>query len=690
MSRHKSIINEAPSDPVRNRCCNRTPERSVRGAVDGCGRAPKSASRADQHGLTTFKALLALIAIGVVLGPGLAFHGQGPAAVKAAESPPGYSLNSIAVPGPPPEVLAEFVADKAAAIQLGKALFWETRVGSDNKTACASCHFNAGADSRITNQLNPGRLGGGKVFQLGGINHTLVADELPFTKHVVAGSQGVFLAKFSSSGGRGAVDTCAGAVDSVFHGLSANGGVNTRQTTGRNSPSVINAVFNFRNFWDGRGNNVFNGGDPFGMRNPNALVWKMTDGVLSRTEIAIPSSSLASQGSGPPLSEVEMSCSDRSFMKLGRKLLPLVPLARQVIAKDDSVLAKPSVSKQTYAGLIKVAFRKPYWASPKVVELSEVDEMRFASMDLHPRRSARPKSKFKVSQMEANFALFFGLAIQMYEATLIAGDTPFDRYLEGDAGALSAQQIRGFEVFDGPGKCSSCHSGIELTAASFANVTNERLERMLMGNNEEAVYDNGFYNIGVRPTAEDIGVGGTDPFGQPLSETRMVQIGKASLLGNGFDADKEPTVGPEQRVAVDGAFKTPGLRNVEFTGPYFHNGGMATLMQVVDFYNRGGDFAEVNQENLDPDIQPLGLSESQKRDLVAFMLALSDDRVRYKKAPFDHPSICIVHGHPEVASLIADGTTGNATDAMQCIRQVGAGGSRSGLPTFLNLSPFKH
>src|SRR5205823_3888854 len=68
-----------------------------------------------------------------------------------------------------------------------------------------------------------------------------------------------------------------------------------------------------------------------------------------------------------------------------------------------------------------------------------------------------------------------------------------------------------------------CHGGPELTNASVRNVTNERLERMHMGNDGIAVYDNGFYNIGTRPTEDDLGVGGSDPFGNPLSETRYCQ-----------------------------------------------------------------------------------------------------------------------------------------------------------------------
>jgi cytochrome c peroxidase len=109
---------------------------------------------------------------------------------------------------------------------------------------------------------------------------------------------------------------------------------------------------------------------------------------------------------------------------------------------------------------------------------------------------------------------------------------------------------------------------------------------MIMGDGQPAVYDNGFYNIGVRPTFEDLGVGGNDPFGNPLSETRVAQLGRFNaLLGD----EPNVAVAPGDWTAVDGAFKTPGLRNVELTAPCFHNGGQLTLRQVVDFYNRGGD-----------------------------------------------------------------------------------------------------
>jgi hypothetical protein len=139
------------------------------------------------------------------------------------------------------------------------------------------------------------------------------------------------------------------------------------------------------------------------------------------------------------------------------------------------------------------------------------------------------------------------------------------------------------------------------------------------------------------------------------------------------------------RDAVDGAVKVPTLRNVELTGPYFHNGGQATLEQVVDFYNRGGDgagsdFANttgfgMNPTNRAPAILPLNLSAADKTNLVAFLRALTDDRVRWEKAPFDHPSLTIPNGHPaNEMSVKKNGGTVYAIDDTMIIPAVGAAG----------------
>jgi cytochrome c peroxidase len=648
--------------------------------------------------------ILTTLLLTVVLGAAV---GLVKAQVDTDDPPPPASLKTVPVPGLSAAELNDLVADRKAAIQLGKALFWDTRVGSDNKTACATCHFHAGADNRIKNQLNPGLLALDKTFQLGGPNYTLKAGDFPLTRHAnvndaatmvldrneVVASQGVFSTRFTDLTPIMGTESCTAVSDAVSHGGSGFnvGGTNTRRVEARNAPTVINAVFNFRNFWDGRANNVFNGGDPFGLRNPDMLVWKRENGVLRQARFSLQFAPLASLASAPPLSENEMSCVNRTFAKLAKKLIDLKPLADQAVAADDSVLGPGVFVGPTYGALIQRAFRPAYWSPEPIIKLSPADALKFKSMDLEPSRARslpRIGTSDQAKPIEANFALFFGVALQLYQATLVADDTPFDRYAEGRTGALDAQQLRGLAIFRGQGQCIHCHAGAELTSASFSNVTGEgRLDRRLGDNNTVFRYDNGFFNTGVRPTADDPGVGGVDPFGYPFSETRMAQSGKTALLGSGFH---EPAIGADALTAVDGAFKTPGLRNVEFTGPYFHNGGKATLMQVVDFYNRGGDFTVKNQPVPDPTMHPLGLTEAQKKDLVAFLLALSDDRVRFQRKPFDHPSICIPHGQAGNEKTVTADLAGNAVDVMVCLPAVGAGGTQKPLSTFLNLDPFQH
>ena len=623
-----------------------------------------------------------------------------------AETPlSSLSLKSVPVPGPSQAVLDEFVADKNTAIQLGKALFWDPRVGSDNKTACATCHFSAGADSREKNQLSPGLLKqpeADRTFQVGGPNHKLIASNFPFTRfstlqsnysahrmdaNDVASSQGVFNGKFDTLNvsNKGAEpDNCEYTKDPDNFHLN---GLNTRRVEPRNSPSVINAVFNFRNFWDGRGNNVFNGGDPFGMRNTNALVWKKEAGIVRKVQVSIPSSSLASQGSGPPLSGTEMSCADRTFVNLGQKLLKQKILDGQTIARDDSVLGEFADDRPPYHSLVRRAFKPEYWQSPDVLRFSRADAQERRSMDLRRPVPFNSVQEERVSQMEANFTLFFSLALQLYQSTLVADDSRFDQYAAGDSSKLNEIERAGLAVFQGKGKCINCHGGAELTNASFRNVVKERLEKMVMPSGKTKTYDNGFYNIGVRPTLDDIGIGGTDGFNLPLSESMIFATRSkedaARLLGNGFDPSKYSVPGVNE-VNVNGAFKTPGLRNVELTGPYFHNGGTATLMQVVDFYDRGGDFGKDNYENLDPDIQPLGLDPTEKENLVKFLLTLTDERVRMEKAPFDHPSLCIPNGHSG-SGYPASGNSTNAADDMLCLKEVGRKGASTGLLPFMNL-----
>jgi cytochrome c peroxidase len=459
-----------------------------------------------------------------------------------------------------------------------------------------------------------------------------------------------------------------------------------RKVEPRNTPTVINAVFNFRNFWDGRANNVFNGVDPFGLRNGSARVFKK-DG--SSRMVDLRNSSLASQSVGPPVSDFEMICNGRKFADMGRKLIPRKALLLQIVHKDDSLLAGERDSeigrglKKTYEEMIKGAFKDEFWKSTD-------------SFD-------------GFTLMEANFSLFWGIAVQMYQATLISEKSPYDAFADGKKepfdiedgkrDKLTDAEFHGLEVFLDKGKCINCHKGAEFSGAASVlqaeNQENGLVERMIMGDGGVALYDNGFYNIGVTPTNEDLSVGGKDPFGNPLSFTEQFVNNKfvdpievdPCIFEVPFD-DNDCSHIPDdlsgERRAVRGAFKVPILRNVELTGPYMHNGSMATLEQVVEFYNRGGNFPD-NPE-LDPDIQPLGLSDLEKADLVAFLKALTDPRVANEAKPFDHPQIFVPNGHPinELNMIVA--TDGIADDDFIVIPAVGKDGrSKEGLPP---LQPF--
>ncbi|WP_326939962.1 cytochrome-c peroxidase [Actimicrobium sp. GrIS 1.19] len=660
--------------------------------------------------LHPLKAGFAALATALLAGPFDTLQAQPQSQPQAETAAPLASLKSVPVPGPSAAELDALIQNKRSAVVLGKALFWDTRVGSDNKIACASCHFHAGADNRVKNQISPGLLAGDKTFQLGGPNSTVTVADFPLTRlagvddpsaagrdvNDVVASQGALSTLFGHANRAGQADTCTLVPDAVGQGGSGFNvnGVNTRRVEPRNAPSVFNAVFNFRNFWVGRGNNMMNGVDPFGLRNRSATIWRVDNGIMRGQSMSLSTSALGSVASGPPLSENEMSCRNRSFAHLARKLANSTVLADQTIAPDDSALGALAVRRPTYMELIRQAFRPEYWNSDARVNISTGEVQAAQPVDLERARNnpraQRRQERDQLTQTEANFSLFFALAVQLYQATLVSDDTPFDRYAAGDKRALTAQEVRGLNTFRGTAQCVHCHAGAEMTSASVANVLAEgRLDHRDGANGTVFRYDNGFFNTGVRPTAEDPGVGGVDPFGNPLSETRIAQSGKTGLLGNGFDFARELAIAADAPTAVDGAFKTPGLRNVELTGPYFHNGGKATLMQVVDFYSHGGDFAATNQPLPDPTIRVLNFSQKEKEDLVAFLLGLTDERVRFQRAPFDHPSICVPHGHAGTAASIQVDAAGRAVDVMQCIAAVGANGSVTPLQPFLALSPYQ-
>jgi len=590
------------------------------------------------------------LVVGLVAVGGLNAQGPGPN--------PG-SLKRV--PAPQPTNLAKYVKDRTALVTLGKSLFWDMQTGSDGRQACASCHFHAGADHRSQNQLS-------KTSAALPVNHLLTLDEFPFhvvanaadnrsavlrDTPVVAGSGGLFRRIFVDIVPGSASDSGYDAADIPAFSL---GGVNVRQVGTRNTPSVINAVFNFRNFWDGRASNIFTGMTPFGDSDSAANAVVVTDGQLAPEKVRIDNSSLASQAVGPPNNNLEMSYDGRTWPKLGKKMLSLSPLAKQRVAPDDSVLGplanqagRGLAPQHTYQTLIQAAFTPEYWNSDQLVD---------SAGNVLGGRKAPAATTGEFTQAEFNFALFWGLAIQAYETTLVSDNSRFDQFSEGNAQALTDVEQRGLNVFR-RSDCTECHTGNELTAASFGSVTRGGA----VGRNRNGVGpDTGFFRTGVRPIAEDLGLGADNDLGTPLS-LAVAQSGAP-------------------RQIVNGLFKVPGLRGVEFTGPYFHNGGQATLEHVVDFYSRAGDFP--GDGNIGPGIRRLNLSPDDRAALVAFLKSLSDDRVRFERAPFDHPELCVPVGQ-EMAPPPDARFALSAADKWALIPGVGRGGNPVPLQTFEEL-----
>jgi cytochrome c peroxidase len=548
-----------------------------------------------------------------------------------------------AVPIPTPPNLGDFVKNKEAAIKLGKALFWDMNVGGDGIQACATCHYRAGADPldiRAQNQLNPGP---NDIFDVlpASPNATLTLGLFPFlqvfdpataelkkglnitnNQDDVVGSQGVSFHSFVSLQTGSAVDIGTPVSQPHFG--------NSRRVTGRNTPPAVNAVFNYANFWDGRANNIFNGSSPIGPLDASAGIWVNIAGdtdqpVLEFQKVAIPNASLASQAVGPPNNDTEMSWAGRTFPQLGRKLLNngLTPLGQQLVSPQDSMLGDISNSpangiNKTYAEMIQAAFYAKYWNS-----------------------SAANINGF--TQMEANFSLFWGLSVMLYESTLVSDQTPFDKYLEGNVLAMSDNQIKGFGVFQS--KCEKCHSGSETTDASVSNALAKGLiEKGVTASGSNAISDVGFHNIGIRLTAEDIGRAGIGGSPNPIASF----AGEAIAQANGtlpFTAPQAIFGGitANSPVAVKGTFKTPHLRNVALNAPYMHNGSIATLAEVVDFYARGGNFLNAERSNLMD--MPVGIGATDRAALVDFLQnALTDPRVAAESAPFDHPELRIPSG----------------------------------------------
>ena len=593
------------------------------------------------------------VGISVVLGV-LSVTGSVLSQVPTPGDPPRPpSLKTV--PVPEPTNLGDFVKDRQAAIRLGKALFWDMQVGSDGMTACATCHFSSGmADTRSKNQLSPGLK---RITQTGVPNPDVTfhrnlgpvgqvtGSDFPFfpASNDVLSSQGVRNSVFLGIG-NGPADLIRSEPDP--DGFRA-GSVNTRRVEPRNTPTVINAVFNHRQFWDGRADNVFNGVNGLGDRDPNTHLFR-ADNPTSPVvvQVRLEDSSLASQAVGPPVNETEMSARGRTMRDLGKKfarwaipgqtLSNLRPLALQLVHPEDSALGPLSRWPQKglhatgYPELIQAAFHRQWWDSPKLIRVGTDG----TPTVIDPPPGAPGPNEY--SLMQYNFSLFFGLAIQVYETTLVADNSSYDQFMDGNPNAISPQAILGVDLFrsQSRGQCITCHEGAELTGASVRQVRASPT-RIRDG---QAI-DRGFNNIGVLETIQDLSLGAKDG------------------LGNWLSTVKRLSPPPPEPIVVDGAFKVPGLRNVELTAPYFHNGGQVDLSAVLDFYDRAGDAHEgmVTLDGTHIELMSiLGFTPEEKAALLAFLVSLTDDRVRFQQAPFDHPQLFIPNG-PGLPRVIMPG-----------------------------------
>lgn len=213
-----------------------------------------------------------------------------------------------------------------------------------------------------------------------------------------------------------------------------------------------------------------------------------------------------------------------------------------------------------------------------------------------------------------------GQALASYQRTLVSGNARFDRwYYGGDKNALNKQEQRGFEVFTGKGRCSTCH----LIGEKSALFTDHKFHNTGLGWERTMFPERSNYKVQLAP-----GI--------------FVQVMGAMLKS--FEPPQadvgryEVTLDPKDRWA----FKTPMLRNVAVTRPYMHDGSLSTLEDVVEFYDKGG----VDNENKSPLLMPLKLDVAEKSALVAFMNTLTGDNVEAltqdaRSAPVNLPVLTV-------------------------------------------------
>jgi cytochrome c peroxidase len=196
-----------------------------------------------------------------------------------------------------------------------------------------------------------------------------------------------------------------------------------------------------------------------------------------------------------------------------------------------------------------------------------------------------------------------GRALAAFERTRLSTEAPFDRFLRGDEKALNASQLRGWALFTGKARCTSCHSYDSVLPIFGDN---------RFHNTGPAARQQDFNQLAKR-AADTVATGSPAEIDKLALETDYSELGRFLVTKNREDI---------------GAFKTPFLRDVLLTGPYMHDGSLETLWDVVEFFNKGGE----QNPFLDAQMKPLGLTESEADDIVNFLSALTSDRFADQRA----------------------------------------------------------
>jgi len=213
-------------------------------------------------------------------------------------------------------------------------------------------------------------------------------------------------------------------------------------------------------------------------------------------------------------------------------------------------------------------------AQQALFPIADVNEMNLPVKEAVKRlnRSRKYRTLFYTVYKQLPTEKNLGAALQAFEETLETGNTPNDRWLNDEPNGMTAQQVRGRDIFRVKGKCFECHFTPDFTADEFRSI---------------GLFDGKQYN----------------------------DSGRYRITHNPADIGK---------------FKVPGLRNVAMTGPYMHDGSMKTLREVIDYYNNPHTLLPngLNRDSLLR--EPLGLTDQEKDDLEAFLHALTDDRFAKK------------------------------------------------------------